>query len=742
MKKIRERKELTLFLCFLFIFSILYIGLSKNVYAQSNNVFINEKNFPDSNFREYISENFDLDDDNILSQEEIDEVSYIALYELGIKDVTGIKYFTELESFYCEKNPLKFLDLSGFKKLNNINCNSNRITKLKLNDLPNLFFIDCYSNQLTELDLSGLDKLVTLDCSDNEISELNLSGRSKLEFLDCSNNNLEKLNLNGNTNLKLLFCYYNQLSTLDLSGLTNLERAQCYSNQLKKLNLNGLANLKYLLCDNNQLEELNLNELTKLENLECSKNKIKNLNLSNLIFLYCPDNQLENIDLGSLNNLKTINCDNNQLVEIDLNGIINLEDFSCNNNKIEKLNLENNNVLKYFDCSNNRIKELNLKNLTKLEQLSCKNNMISSIDVIENTKITKLYTNPQRIEVYRNTKNNYYEIDLSSLSIIDKSRISLNPNKKGYKYDQDKEIIQIDKNLGVIGSIEYIYSFPRETITNNIIPIDDLIVSIDWSVPELLKEDGWKKGDNKWYYYKDNKKIVDKWIWAPIDLNQDGKVDLHNWKYFNKEGISQTTFYIDNKTVWLSQSGPYNEYLKGWWENEAGMKYYFRESSGSRVEGFQFIDGYWRFFRKSGTMVTGWQFIDGGWKYFRNDGSLVIDKWIWLPIDTNKDGIYDSNSWKYFDKKGNNITTFYIDGENVWLSQAGPNEEYLKGWWENEAGMRYFFRKTSGSRVHGWQFIDGAWRFFRNSGTMVTGRQWIDGELKIFDKNGKLIGNR
>ena len=171
------------------------------------------------------------------------------------------------------------------------------------------------------------------------------------------------------------------------------------------------------------------------------------------------------------------------------------------------------------------------------------------------------------------------------------------------------------------------------------------------------------------------------------------------------------------------------------------MTYYFRDTSGSRVSGWQYIDGAMRYFRESGTMVKGWQYING-WRYFDKDGKLLKDKWAWIEVDIDGDGKTDKHNWKYFNKDGISQTTFYIDNGNVWLSQAGPNKEYLKGWWTNESGMTYYFRETSGSRVSGWQFIDGSWRYFRTSGTMVTGRQFIDNKWYRFNKDGSLIGSR
>ena len=161
--------------------------------------------------------------------------------------------------------------------------------------------------------------------------------------------------------------------------------------------------------------------------------------------------------------------------------------------------------------------------------------------------------------------------------------------------------------------------------------VDKAVLSLNEAINnlEIVHKEGWAMEDGSWYYYKNNEKIVDKWIWAELDLDNDGEADVDangkkrgNWKYFDKEGKNIELFYIDGN-IWLSQVGPHKEYLKGWWQNEAGMTYYFRESSGTRVEGWQYIDGSWRYFRKSGTLVSGRQWIDGKWHTFSDDGRLI-----------------------------------------------------------------------------------------------------------------------
>ena len=58
-------------------------------------VVINEQNFPDGKFREYLSAQ-DYGKDGKITDTEIASVTYIMIDDIGVEKLTGIKYFTAL----------------------------------------------------------------------------------------------------------------------------------------------------------------------------------------------------------------------------------------------------------------------------------------------------------------------------------------------------------------------------------------------------------------------------------------------------------------------------------------------------------------------------------------------------------------------------------------------------------------------------------------------------------------------
>ena len=107
---------------------------------------INEKNFPDAAFRNYLLEQ-DYGKDGKITEDEIQTVNWINVEEKGIKSLKGVEFFTALTSLYCSDNQLTELDLSMNTKLNTLWCQRNRLTKL---DVTNTAVVDvqCYLNQL------------------------------------------------------------------------------------------------------------------------------------------------------------------------------------------------------------------------------------------------------------------------------------------------------------------------------------------------------------------------------------------------------------------------------------------------------------------------------------------------------------------------------------------------------------------------------------------------------------------
>ena len=113
---------------------------SMAVYFEMQNmttgVALDEATFPDAAFRTLLAETADVNGDSRLSALELRHVSELNCSNLGIADLPGIEYFTELVALNCEDNKLTALDVSKNTHLSEIYCGGNQLATLDLTGLP------------------------------------------------------------------------------------------------------------------------------------------------------------------------------------------------------------------------------------------------------------------------------------------------------------------------------------------------------------------------------------------------------------------------------------------------------------------------------------------------------------------------------------------------------------------------------------------------------------------------------
>ena len=238
--KLKSNKILGLILAIVMLIGCLPMNIIET-YAADGDVQINETNFPDANFREYVKQ-FDKDNDNILSKIEIDDVITIEVDGKNITSLKGIEYFTKLKVLFCQNNKLTELNVSNNTALEAMTCEKNQLTKLDVSKNTALTELNCANNQLTELNVSNNTALTKLNCGKNQLKELDVSNNTALKSLLCEKNQLKELDVSNNTALEAMTCEKNQLTKLDVSKNTALLGLYCHANQLTSLKLNSELN--------------------------------------------------------------------------------------------------------------------------------------------------------------------------------------------------------------------------------------------------------------------------------------------------------------------------------------------------------------------------------------------------------------------------------------------------------------------------------------------------------------------
>ena len=424
---------------------------------------INEANFPDEIFRNYVSAHFDTDGNGKLSESERSEVTNIVVTDLGITDLTGIGFFTELQELYCQNtilnpdaeglNRITTLDLSANIKLKRLACGQNyTLTSLNLSNCTNLENLHCSYNALTELDLSKCTKLWRVVCTDNQLATLDVSMLPLLKEFNCYGNQLTTLDVSHNSSLESFYCGSNGLTTLtlpasapqlksvsvgankltsiDVSALSALDFLSCWGNPLTELDVTHNTALKSLYIGDDNLTNIDLTKNTALETLSCNNSNITSVDISKnkeLSYMDWNNSKLTTLDARNNTKLKTLYCYSNELTQLLLPSSATLEGLYCSVNQLTTLNVSNNPGLAYLQCQNNQLSQLNVRNNSALEVLACFSNNLSSIDLSQNTLLYSLYCDDNQLTTLDVSKNvklvslHCYDNQLTTLKLADET---------------------------------------------------------------------------------------------------------------------------------------------------------------------------------------------------------------------------------------------------------------------------------------------------------------------------------
>ena len=223
----------------------LLLTFAPPILATEGDVEINETNFPDDAFREFVTQYYDTNGDGTLQVAELEAVTEIVLDDDYVTNIIGIKYFTNLASLTCFCRELEDLDVTGCA------------------NLESLLIADAdYIESLDVSNCTNLRKLMCFMCL--ELNSLNVSGCTKLESLICAHTSVEELDVSSLTNLKKLICSYSPVRSLDLSACQKLVTLNVYRASLDNLDLSEQKELQKLDTSMNCLAVLDVSGLPLL----------------------------------------------------------------------------------------------------------------------------------------------------------------------------------------------------------------------------------------------------------------------------------------------------------------------------------------------------------------------------------------------------------------------------------------------------------------------------------------------
>lgn len=241
-------------------------------------VAINEKSFPDDVFRDYVKEELDLNDDNVLSDNEISEIDTIILDGIKepkyreIKSIVGIEYFSELKDFRLFDSNIETADFGGNKNLLSVYLWGECLADINIENNLKLEELSIKNGQIKELDISNKTELKKLDLTGCPIEEIDLSDNNKLEQLDCSGTSISNIDISNNPALITLEVSKTGITNLDLSNNENLNYLICEGTALTSIDITNNPEMLSVYCNGTNIEQLDITKNEKLFEVHCDEN--------------------------------------------------------------------------------------------------------------------------------------------------------------------------------------------------------------------------------------------------------------------------------------------------------------------------------------------------------------------------------------------------------------------------------------------------------------------------------------
>ncbi|CAM1346266.1 cadherin domain-containing protein [Tenacibaculum crassostreae] len=286
-------------------------------------------NIPDANFKQALVGNNSINtngDSEIQVSEAEAYTGFISVGGKAINDLTGIEYFTNINSLSIHNNNLTTVDLSKNVNLVTLYTYNNRLTGLDVSKNVLLEDLRCTNNGLTSLDLTSNTLLKYLTAEKNNLTSLDLTKNTYLQGVSLEDNKLTTIDFSSNSRLSEVYLSRNNLTSLDVSNKVYLTTVRCTYNSITTLNIKDAPELSNLRANNNQLTKLDTSTNTKLKLLELSHNQITNLDFSNnssLTSLNVYNNaSLVKVNISNGNNsliayFFASNCPNLTCIQID-----------------------------------------------------------------------------------------------------------------------------------------------------------------------------------------------------------------------------------------------------------------------------------------------------------------------------------------------------------------------------------------------------------------------------------------
>lgn len=448
-------------------------------------VEINETNFPDATFRDYVgkkSNKIDKDGNGTLTDEEIASVTSLAVNGKKIASLKGVEFFTALTELKCHNNQLTSLDLSKNTALTTLWCYQNQIRGDEMNaliaSLPSVTggtLRITYSQEKSESNLCTTTNVeaakakgwsvynstgtefagLVILCTINEtsfpdetfrtyVASTSVDGNQDGILTETEATKLTKIDMSGKgvTSLKgieyftaitTLYCYTNQLTSLDVSKNTALKTFYFYGNQIKSAAMEALiASLPTV--SSGTIRVINVDD--ENEGNVCTESQVSAMKEKGWSSVkYCVGNSWQDytgvlpIKIDETNfpdaNFRAFVASSS--VDTNTDGMLTTKELGITTLDVSGKEITNLKGIEYFtaiwylDCHDNQLTSIDVSKNTALTYLDCQANQLTSLDISSYTALRTLKCSDNRLSSLDVSNN----IALTSLECYNNKLTSL-----------------------------------------------------------------------------------------------------------------------------------------------------------------------------------------------------------------------------------------------------------------------------------------------------------------------------
>lgn len=378
-----------------------YIISDEDRKAEIEDVSIDDKNFPDANFRKIVKEEFDNNKNDVLDKEEIINARKIDLIEIDngeeVESVEGMEKLSFLEDASLGYSKISEIDVSKNTNLRKLSLAGTKVSNLDTSNNQLLWYLDFTGTNVSSIDLTKNPKLEQIHGFDSKIKEIDVSKNPELLRLDVCRTAISKIDVSNNPKLFALNFEETGVSEIDVSK--NKDLYEVYAS-------------------NSKISEIDVSNNEKLGHIRVTGTKVKNLDLShnpNLVFVMAEETDMKTLDLGHNHDIIEILANNSNLENIIFPYKTGIKTMELGGTKLKNLSIQGDKYIVGLDISNTDISNLDVSKAEGLSRLeveglvqngNIKVNMASLVDDLSKIKIadTDSYSYKDGVVTFKNKK--------------------------------------------------------------------------------------------------------------------------------------------------------------------------------------------------------------------------------------------------------------------------------------------------------------------------------------------------